>query len=185
VDLRNIETLGEVLSHSNDFAVEIPATVTKVETEAKEVTSDALAKQVVDLLANKELSITQIAEHVGVNPKALTRPDMKARIHNLLTEGYVIADVQRAAVRAGRFKIFMDMMEDGLKQGDVASLKVALEASKQIGMDPEIGLSQAPQQVVNIDLGPLTEILKKTQESEHLVIDMEEEEDGFKKTTDS
>lgn len=164
----------------SSFAHEEQAEVSRIDTAPKELSAAVIAKRVVDLIQEGKDPKTALTE-VGLPPNALEKPDMKQRIQALLARAYLPAEFQRAALRAGRMDIFMDMMEKGLKIGDTGMLKIALEASKQIGMDPEVGLNQPPQQIVNVDLAPLRDLLSKTEPLEGFeapVIDLEESSDG-------
>jgi hypothetical protein len=179
--------------------VETPVSVTTVQsrgslndTTYSALPAQALAKRIVDLVTEGS-SVDEATAAAGIVPSTLS-PDVRRQIKELLTSGYhVPADIQRAVLRAGRFKIFMQTQEAGLQpevdaDGNIISsintgaLKMALEASKQIAMDPEIGLTQAPQTVVNIDITALKDVLQNVEalpglEEEESMVEEEEEEE--------
>jgi hypothetical protein len=97
----------------------------------------------------KGMSPGKAAKEIGTTLKQLnTRADMKAAIKNLLEVAALNDEVTREVVRAGRVKIFME----GVISDDPTRVKLALEASKQIGADLGIGSGEAN---VVIDLGSL------------------------------
>ena len=129
--------------------------------------TDITAHRILDLITTKDLTPTQAATELGMTRAGVGQPALRKRLKELIEESYVAADIQRAALRAGRFKMFMEALDAGItldEQGnrvlDTGALKIAAEVSKQIGADPEIGLNQPPTQVVNIDLGNLAGLLE-------------------------
>ncbi len=148
-ELTNVKTLGEA--------------------EIKEITvtdkdpAEVVAKRVVDLIQQGKTP-QEAAQIIGIHPGNITgSPTMQLLIRNLLAEAYIGPEIVRAMLRAGRNKAFAQTLTDGLRDNDTGLLKIAAEFSKQIGNDPEIGLSQAPQQIVNIDITELKDVLKHTE----------------------
>jgi len=129
-------------------------------TQKSESVVEVTARQVVDLIHNENISTPQALERISIPVETLRSVEFRKTLRSLIEESYVPADEQRAALRAGRIKAFTIMLRNGLKEQDTGKLKLAAEFSKQIGMDPEIGLNQAPQQVVNIDLRDVRELLE-------------------------
>lgn len=120
---------------------------------------DLVAKPLVDLIREGK-TLQEAARETGLTEALDKSPTFKQRVQDLIGEAYVPPDVLRETVRAARNKVLVQMTEEGLKESDPKKLKIALEASKQIGMDPQIGLNQPPQPIVNIDLRDVRGILK-------------------------
>lgn len=102
----------------------------------------------------------EATEQLGLTKAANREVSLKVAMRKLLEEAYVPADTQRAVLRAGRWKAFMQLLGQGLATNNEGLLKLAAEFSKQIALDPEIGLSQPPQTVLQIDLGDVKELLQ-------------------------
>lgn len=122
-----------------------------------------IARRLVDVMEEGK-SLEVAAAELGLSEAKLNSKALKEQFKALLIEGTFPAEVQRAIVRASRMKIVGFALEKGLKgEGDPAMIKLALEAGKQAGSDPEVGLSQAPQVTVNIGFEKSRELLDKTE----------------------
>lgn len=153
-DVRPPEISGTAIELPVDEAIpvytssgtSVKAVVAKRVTELIKQNPDLTPKTALHLLG-QEIPLNSIVEN------------MRALIKNALLD----ADKQRAALRAGRFQAFMDLLVAGLG-GDLKALKLAAEFSKQIGADPEIGLSQPPLQQVNIEIKAIESLLGSIEE---------------------
>jgi hypothetical protein len=82
-------------------------------------------------------------------------PVVWRKVHELLKDWKGMdADIMRAVVRAARMKV----LSDSLSSGDT---EMVLRAADQIAGDPEVALKTPPQTVVNIDFGPVEELLTR------------------------
>ena len=140
---------------------ETDATVTEDVTEAvEEVSTPAVvARRMADLLVAGKDPDDYVPEDLRLHK------GFKRELQKLITAGYVPADLMRAAVRAGRNTMFVQLLGEGLAAEDtdtkVSKLKLAQDTSKVIGADPEIGLNQPPGVQVNINLADVEDILKQ------------------------
>lgn len=122
---------------------------------------DAVVKKVIDLVREEGKSLEDVWQEV---PQARSNVIWR-RIHQLLNEWKGIdADISRAAVRAARMQVLSDALES--KDGELT-----LRAADQIASDPEVGLKSAPQTTINIDFGPVEELLNKLGEGD--IVDAE------------
>lgn len=102
-------------------------------------------------LVGEGMAPHKAAKKLGTTVGAiLSRSEMQDAITSILEVGGLKSEVKREVLRAGLFKIFVE----GVVSTDPHLKKLALDASKQIAADPEIGLAQA-ETSVQIDLGSL------------------------------
>lgn len=97
------------------------------------------------------------ARFVGSTVRDMNKdPDMKAAVKRLIEEWGLPEVMRKFAVKASLNKILMENIDK--PKGH----KLALQAAKQIAMDSDTGLNQAPQGAsVNIDLGALGNLLQE------------------------
>lgn len=139
--------------------LEVPVAALEVlEPEAKDKKNEVVthsAKRFVEALdAGKTPG--QAAKAAGMTLKQIKDGgDMSKAIQHLLEVGHVRAEVKKEVIRAGLFKAFVE----GITSPDPGERKLALEASKQMASDPEIGLTRDSEVAININLGALDEAL--------------------------
>lgn len=127
-----------------------------LKTPGKNVVQMASARRFVDLI-EEGVSPGTAAARIGTTLKALkSGGDMAEAIRTLLEVGHVKAEIKKEVIRAGLFKTFVE----GIMSSDPAEKKIALEASKQMASDPEIGLTKEADVSVNINLGDLGTAIK-------------------------
>lgn len=125
--------------------------------DAKDVIVVQAAERFVDLVKHGKTA-AQAAQAIGTTVRALnTHSDMQDAIAALVSVGELPAEVRRKMLKAGLNKIFME----GVGSDSVKERKLALEAAKLIGQDPEISLTEGDGAKVVFDLGDLAEVFKK------------------------
>ena len=139
---------------------EDPNVTEEVSEATEEVSTPAVvARRMADLLVAGKDPDDYVPEDLRLHK------GFKRELQKLITAGYVPADLMRAAVRAGRNTMFVQLLGEGLTAQDtdekVSKLKLALDTSKVIGADPEIGLNQPPGVQVNINIEDVKDILEK------------------------
>lgn len=137
------------------------------------------AKKITSLIRDGA-SLEEAAGEVGLPVRGLKAEQIREEIERVLKTAYIPADLQRALLRAERNEALILLYKHGFLDGkiDEGKVKLWLELGKQMSMDPEIGLNQAPQVAVNIELGELSDLLKNLQPLEGFdapVIDVEPE----------
>jgi len=150
-------TFVENISMPEETNATVSAEVTEVVEEVS--TPAVVARRMADLLVAGKDPDDYVPEDLRLHK------GFKRELQKLITAGYVPADLMRAAVRAGRNTMFMQLLGEGLAAEDtdtkVSKLKLALDTSKVIGADPEIGLNQPPGVQVNINIEDVKDILEK------------------------
>lgn len=97
------------------------------------------------------------AQRLGTTLKQLkSRSDMCKAIEELIDVAHVKPEIKKEVIRAGLFKTFVE----GITSDDKDARKIALEASKQMATDPDIGLDRTSDVSINVNLGELEDVLK-------------------------
>lgn len=123
------------------------------------------AKKFVELVKDQKKSPEEAARILSLDlSTAGASEQMRLYTQKLLRSWAAGPDVRRELVRAGLNKIFMESLASG-------DYKTALDATKQIGSDPDVGLNAAPQPIVNINIEAIEGIVSKMKPSD--VIDAE------------
>ena len=86
--------------------------------------------------------------------------------------GDVPMQVQKALVRAARLKL----MVKNVHSDDLDAQKIALQAAKQIGSDPDVGLNQPAAVIALIDLGSLEEVFDHLPDENIIDVEVVEED---------
>jgi hypothetical protein len=139
----------------NAFSTKLPPIAVHLTTRiGKTPAAETKVKRFLDLIAigNKP---SRAAERVGITntAKFMKSQEFRNEVRDLIEADNLPAGVRRAMVQAGLNKIFMDNYKK--------DPKVALDASKQIASDPEVGLNQPQLIGVPIDMGALGQILSQ------------------------
>ena len=138
------------------------------------------AKRFLELIQDGETP-GRAAEAIGTTYKKIKKDlNIRAAAKKLIEENNFPAAARKEMVRAGLNKIFMENVDGGAKEQ-----KLALAAAKQIGADPDVGLTAPPSLIgLTIDMTQIKNVLqnvKPIEGLEDLVImegDTEKEEDG-------
>lgn len=146
--------------------------------QGKIESSKSLARNLIDLVRGGGLTPEEAARRLGLDPAALRENmELREQMRNLLASyADIPSHVQKELVRAARLKILMKNVE-GETPGEQ---KIALEAAKQIGSDPDVGLNLPPVPVMQVDMNTLEELFSKLPR-EPEVIDAEIIEDDNKR----
>lgn len=132
--------------------------------------SKTLANSIAKLVAESGLPPEKALAKIGVNPAIIRNtPNIREHIKQALAETHIPAAIAREYVRSARVKLLATGMqniervdpETGEVVVDYDATDLALKAANQIASDPEVGLQQAPLQTIQLDLGPLKDILRK------------------------
>lgn len=158
-DVKELETAPE----TSEIVEEIE--VSRVREEIS--TPQLVARRVADLMADgKSLQEAQ----TDVPEMLRLSKDLAAQVKKIIAMGHVPADITRAAVRAVRNRVMIDAFQESLTEENPeqknSQRKIALEASKIIGADPEIGLNQPPAVQVQINIEDISDLLQKVKDEE-------------------
>lgn len=82
---------------------------------------------------------------------------VRLALEQLVSGHFLPPEARKQMVRAGLNKIFMD----NVTSADPAAQKVALDAAKQISLDPEVGLSQEQTGGVIVNIGELSGVFEQ------------------------
>lgn len=137
----------------NIYGVELPGLVVHLTTRVRNTpATEVRVKRFLDLIAIGNRPC-RAAERTGVTnlKKFMSSKEFRDEVKDLIETDNLPAGVRRAMVQAGLNRIFMDNYKK--------EPKIALEASKQIGADPEVGLNQPQLVGVPIDMGAIGQIL--------------------------
>lgn len=137
----------------NIYGVELPGLVVHLTTRVRNTpATEVRVKRFLDLIAIGNRPC-RAAERTGVTnlKKFMSSKEFRDEVRDLIETDNLPAGVRRAMVQAGLNRIFMDNYKK--------EPKIALEASKQIGADPEVGLNQPQLVGVPIDMGAIGQIL--------------------------
>lgn len=149
---------------------------TEVDSDQEESTTNIVSEDYADLTptsperriaraitekAKKGLTLGQIANDYGLSLKAFSqREDVKNLLKKLIETSSLPAELRKEMVRSGLNEIFLRTARSD-KPSDV---KLALEAARQIGSDPEVGLNAQPAPLTVIPLDTLRSILDKVED---------------------
>lgn len=140
---------------------------TVAERRAKRLLSRVKAGETLASAANAErTTLTEIND---------TRSPIRASLEQLVGSYFLPPEARRQMVRAGLNKLFLDNVasEDPIKQ------KTALDASKQISLDPEVGLQQDQGGGIIVNIGDLEGVFKQLRKAAVPLVD-----DGREQRTD-
>ncbi len=100
----------------------------------------------------------EAAKLMGSTIKGLVGNDaFKRQVQQLIETASLSADLRKEMLRAGLNRIFME----NVSNPDKESQKLAIEAAKVIGSDPDVGLNAQPQAGIQINLNTLSTVLDK------------------------
>lgn len=130
-------------------------------------TPQLVARRVADLMVDGK-SLAEAQEDI---PDMLKMSkDLASQVKKVIAMGHIPADILRAGVRAVRNKVMLDSFQESLIEQNAdlknAQRKIALEASKIIGADPEIGLNQPPQVAIQINIEDISDLMSKVDDEE-------------------
>ena len=129
---------------------------------------NALAKTFHELVG-QGLKPHEAAKRLGHTMKGLmSNESFTKQVQSLIDTATLPPDVRKAMIRSGLNAIFMQ----NINQPDKESQKLAIEAAKVIGSDPDVGLNAQPQAGIQINLNTLSSVLDKLPET----IDIKKEE---------
>lgn len=110
------------------------------------------AKRLLDRVSRGEsLADAAKAERMTVAEVNAVDSPVRASLQQLIGTYFLPPEARKQMVRAGLNKLFMD----NVSKEDPAAQKLALDAAKQIGADPEVGLTQEVAGGVIINIGEL------------------------------
>lgn len=143
---------------------EVPVLSTEVSVATTEkginTVADRHAKRLLDRVQRGEtLSQASNAERIPVS--VLRSPDspIHQSLQNLIGNYFLPPEARKQMVRAGLNRMFLANVEST----DVNQQRLALDAAKQIGADPEVGLNLEPTGGVVINIGELDAVFKQIQ----------------------
>ena len=120
---------------------------------------NALAKRFMDL-CGQGYKPHEAAKLVGSTMKGLVGNDQfKRQVQQLIQTASLTPEMRKEMIRSGLNHIFIS----NINNPDKESQKLAIEAAKVIGSDPDVGLNAAPQAGIQINLNALGSVLEKTQ----------------------
>ena len=91
-----------------------------------------------------------------------TRSPIRASLEQLIGSYFIPPEARKQMVRAGLNKIFME----NVSSTDPLMQKTALDAAKQISLDPEVGLQQDQGGGVVINIGDLEGVFKQLRKTQ-------------------
>lgn len=110
------------------------------------------AKRLLDRVSRGEsLADAAKAERMTVAEVNAVDSPVRASLQQLIGTYFLPPEARKQMVRAGMNKLFID----NISSEDPAAQKLALDAAKQIGSDPEVGLTQEITGGVVINIGEL------------------------------
>ncbi len=135
------------MSHEMDTEVSLSPGTNKLNSIA-----ERRAKRLLDRVARGEtLSEATNAERMTVAELNKADSPVRASIQQLIGTYFLPPEARKQLVRAGLNKIFIE----NVSSDDPTAQKLALDAAKQIGADPEVGLTQEVVGGVVINIGEL------------------------------
>jgi len=124
--------------------------------------SERRAKRLLDRVSRGEsLSDAAKAERMTVAEIKSDDSPVRASIQQLIGTYFLPPEARRQMVRAGLNKVFLE----NVGSADPAAQKVALDAAKQIGADPEVGLTTVETGGVIVNIEGLAGIFEQIQAS--------------------
>lgn len=142
---------------SDDTEVSISTSTNNLNT-----VSERRAKRLLDRLKRGEpLSRAANAERMTVAEVKDPSNPVRHSIQQLIGQYFLPPEARKQLVRAGLNKIFIE----NVSSEDPAAVKLALDAAKQIGADPEVGLTTHDTGGVIINIGELAGVFDQIQVS--------------------
>lgn len=124
--------------------------------------SERRAKRLLDRVSRGEsLANAAKAERMTVAEIKSDDSPVRASIQQLIGTYFLPPEARRQMVRAGLNKVFLE----NVGSADPAAQKVALDAAKQIGADPEVGLTTVETGGVIVNIEGLAGIFEQIQAS--------------------
>ncbi len=124
--------------------------------------SEKRAKRLLDRIKRGEsLSDATRAERMSVAEVKDPHNPVRASIQQLIGQYFLPPEARKQLVRAGLNKVFIE----NVQSYDPAAIKLALDAAKQIGADPEVGLTTHETGGVIINIGELAGVFDQIQVS--------------------
>lgn len=142
---------------SSDGMEEVGDTPLKVEViETTETPAKKMAGRFLDLVRSGERP-GDAAHMLGTTLKEMDKSIAVQEALRELVPYHMKPELRKEMVRMGLNKVFLD----NIRSADKDYVKLALDAAKQIGSDPDVGLNAAPAGGVTIDLGSLGDLLSE------------------------
>ena len=140
----------------NSDVVPVEEYIVENNTDKNVIVQDAAA-QFVDKIKNG-ISPGKAAASIGTTLGAIaTNDEMRNAISQLVSVGEIPAEARKRMLRAGLNKLFME----SVGATDIKSRKIALEAAKLIGQDPEVNANAGDGATVVFELGDLADVFQK------------------------
>lgn len=123
-----------------------------------------IAKKLIELIA-QGVTKENAMKALGVEAHQINLRELMVETNAQLLTNYAIPDeTRRLMVKAALNKV----LTEAIQAGDPETI---LKASKQIASDPDVGLTAAPQNVINISLDKAAEALNKANERDEFKFD--------------
>lgn len=129
---------------------------------------NAMAKRFTELIT-QGYKPHEAAKLIGSTMRGLVGNDQfKKQVQQLIETASLVPEMRKEMIRSGLNHIFIS----NINNPDKESQKLAIEAAKVIGADPEVGLNAPPQGTgIQINLNTLGNVLDKVE-----IIDIKKEE---------
>lgn len=169
-DLRVIETLetesSSEIQTGEDLSVDVESDF------QNKPPKTALAKRFVEL-TGQGYKPHEAAKLMGTTMKGLVGKEAFTKaVQSLIKEASMVPELRKEMIRSGLNKIFME----NVGNPDKESQKLAIEAAKVIGSDPDVGLTAQPQAGIQINLNTLGTVLDKANVIDVKLIEEDKEE---------
>lgn len=143
---------------------DVPVLETKVEVANNDkginTVADRHAKRLLDRVQRGEtLAQASNAERIPVATLRNAENPIHQSLQNLIGNYFLPPEARKQMVRAGLNRMFLANVEST----DTNQQRLALDAAKQIGADPEVGLNLEPTGGVVINIGELDAVFKQIQ----------------------
>lgn len=135
--------------------------------ETKTVAAKKAKKLINRLQKGQSLRQATRAEHVTQADLQNAESAIGIALRELVGRNFLPAEARRQMVRAGLNKLFMD----NVSSDDPAAQKIALDAAKQIGADPEVGLNHGESGGVVVNIGELEAVFTQLSNEVPKIID--------------
>jgi hypothetical protein len=113
------------------------------------------ARKFVELVRDQQKTPQEAASILNLDMKTLsTGPEFKHYCQILYKNWSAPAEVRREIVRAGLNKVAVESLANG-------DYETFMTATKQIGSDPEVGLTAPPAPLVSLNIGSLDALMGK------------------------
>ena len=162
----NPETLIPEISDVLEIAQEPNSIVVISHTPAasEKTATGQIAKKLIELI-NQGVNKENAMKALGIEAHQIDIRALMVETNAQLLRDFSIPDeARRLVVKASLNKILTEAIQAG-------DSEMVLKASKQIASDPDVGLTAAPQQVINISLDKAAEALNKANEREEFKFD--------------